>query len=84
MRLDDRDATRAGGDSGPAIAPGRPDESLLIRAIERKDEGEVEPMPPKGKLPDSAIADLRRWIERGSFDPRETPGASRDSSAADR
>ena len=78
LRLDDRAATRAGGDSGPAVVPGQPGESLLIRAIERG-EG-VEPMPPKGKLPDPVIADLRRWIERGAIDPREAgtgPSADR-------
>ncbi len=69
LRLDDRDAARAGGDSGPAVVPGRPDESLLIRAIER--EADVEPMPPKGRLPEAVIADLRRWIDRGAVDPRD-------------
>jgi hypothetical protein len=78
LRLDDRDATLAGGDSGPAVVPGRPGESLLIRAIERG--GEVEPMPPTGKLPDATIADLRRWIERGAVDPR----VARDPSPAAR
>ena len=82
LRLDDRESIRAGGDSGPAVVPGRPDESLLIQAIERK--GEVEPMPPKGKLPDEAIADLRRWIERGAVDPRDTSETSRSRADADR
>jgi mono/diheme cytochrome c family protein len=71
LRLDDREAARAGGDSGPAVAPGLPDESLLIQAIEQRDGADVGPMPPKGKLPDAAIADLRRWIEQGAFDPRD-------------
>ncbi|WZP00202.1 PSD1 and planctomycete cytochrome C domain-containing protein [Isosphaeraceae bacterium EP7] len=69
LRLDDRQATLAGGHSGPALDPGKPDESLIIQAIEQG--GAVESMPPKGKLPDTAIADLRRWVERGAFDPRE-------------
>ncbi|KAJ3046991.1 hypothetical protein HK102_013031, partial [Quaeritorhiza haematococci] len=69
--LDDREAARAGGDSGPAVAPGLPDESLLLLAVEQGADAEVEPMPPKGKLPDAAIADLRRWIEQGAFDPRD-------------
>ncbi len=81
LRLDDRDATRAGGDSGPTVVPGRPDESLLVRAIERRDG--VEPMPPKGKLPGPMIADLRRWIERGAVDPG-APGASGTGSSAGR
>ncbi|AMV37309.1 PSD1 and planctomycete cytochrome C domain-containing protein [Planctomyces sp. SH-PL62] len=84
LRLDDREATRAGGDSGPAVTPGRPDESLLIQAVEHADDGEVAPMPPKGKLPDEAIADLRRWIEQGAVDPRDASEASREESSADR
>ncbi|WP_165252009.1 PSD1 and planctomycete cytochrome C domain-containing protein [Paludisphaera soli] len=77
LRLDDREAARAGGDSGPAVAPGLPDESLLILAVEQGADAEVEPMPPKGKLPEAAIADLRRWIEQGAFDPRDAsePGS---------
>jgi hypothetical protein len=71
LKLDSRAGLREGGDSGPAIVPGKPDESLLLRAIEHGDD--VEPMPPKKeKLPPSVIADLRRWIERGATDPRET------------
>jgi hypothetical protein len=69
LLLDSRDAARQGGDSGPAVVPGKPDESLLINALEHKDFE----MPPKGKLPDSVIADFRKWVESGAFDPRE-PG----------
>ena len=82
LRLDDRAATRAGGESGPAVVPGRPGESPLILAVERG-EG-VEPMPPKGKLPDRVIADFRRWIEAGAMDPRDGPGAPGAGSPADR
>ena len=67
LRLDTKDGIRKGGESGPAIVPGKPDESLLIKAI-RHEEG-VE-MPPKKKLPDYAIADLVKWVEMGAPDPR--------------
>src|SRR5277367_4671524 len=33
LRLDTRDGARKGGDSGPAIAPGDPDSSVLVKAI---------------------------------------------------
>ena len=82
LRLDDREAARAGGGSGPAVVPGRPGESLMIQAIERG--GDVEPMPPKGKLPDATIADLRRWIERGAVDPRDHAAAARNGADAGR
>src|SRR5262245_51338545 len=33
LRLDSREAILAGGDQGPAIVPGKPDESLIVRAV---------------------------------------------------
>src|SRR4029079_11131183 len=38
LRVDSRDAVIKGGDTGPAISPGQPDESLLIRAVRHTDE----------------------------------------------
>ncbi len=67
LRLDFRDKVLRGGDSGPAIVVGKPDESLLIQAV-RYDELE---MPPKQKLPDQIIADLVKWVEMGAPDPRD-------------
>ena len=66
LRLDTQGGTRAGGDTGPAVVPGKVDDSLLIKAL-RQDQFE---MPPKGKLPDSVIADFVKWIEMGAPDPR--------------
>ncbi|MFT5470397.1 MAG: hypothetical protein ACI8UO_005525 [Verrucomicrobiales bacterium] len=66
LLLDFRDATRKGGDSGAAVVPENIEESLLISAL-RHDEFE---MPPKGKLPDSVIADFVKWVEMGAPDPR--------------
>ena len=66
LRLDLRETSRRGGDSGPAIVPGKPDKSLLIDVIRYQS---LE-MPPKGKLPDRVIADLVKWVEIGAPDPR--------------
>src|SRR5436190_15838221 len=33
LGLDTRDGLRKGGDSGPALVPGTPEKSLLIRAV---------------------------------------------------
>jgi Protein of unknown function (DUF1553)/Protein of unknown function (DUF1549)/Planctomycete cytochrome C len=74
LRLDSRDGARKGGHSGPAVVPGKPDESPLLDAIARV--GDVEPMPPESKLPASVVADFRRWIELGAPDPREAPTAA--------
>ncbi len=66
LRLDAKEPMLTGGDSGPAIAPGNVDESLLIEALRYN----TMQMPPKGKLPDQVIDDFARWIESGAFDPR--------------
>ncbi|MBI5761080.1 MAG: PSD1 domain-containing protein [Planctomycetales bacterium] len=69
LRLDSRAAVRTGGDSGPAVVPGKPDESLLIDAL--RHDALVMPPPPGKKLPDAVIADFVRWIEMNAPDPRE-------------
>ena len=68
LALDSREASRKGGDSGPAVVPGKPDESLLIEAVRFTDE--ALKMPPEGKLPAETIADLERWVAMGAPDPR--------------
>jgi cytochrome c553 len=72
LLLDSRDALRKGGDSGPALVPGKPAESLLMLAV-RQMSRDVKKMPPKSKLPDAAIADLEAWITMGAPDPRDKP-----------
>ena len=71
LLLDTRAGLLKGGDSGPAVVPGKPVESLLLKAL-RHDE---LAMPPKEKLPDAVIADFDRWIRLGAPDPR-TGGAT--------
>ena len=51
LLLDTRDGLRKGGDSGPAVVPGKPAESLLVKAL--RYDGDTQ-MPPKGKLPGRA------------------------------
>lgn len=69
LLLETRDSVLSGGDSGPVIAPGKPDDSLLIKAI-RYDDDDLQ-MPPRGdKLSDHEIADLTEWVRRGAPDPR--------------
>jgi mono/diheme cytochrome c family protein len=51
----------AGGDSGPVIIPGKPDESLLVDMLVD------DRMPPKGSKPDATqIALIRRWVMAGA------------------
>ena len=67
LRLDSREAALKGGDSGPALVPGKPRESLLLRSV-RHAEKELE-MPPKEKLTEREIAALERWIAEGASWP---------------
>jgi hypothetical protein len=57
-----------GGDSGPAIVAGRPEESLLV---ERLKNGE---MPPGGKkVPEEQVVLIERWIASGAVVKRTEP-----------
>jgi hypothetical protein len=62
LSLTSRTNLLEGGETGPAAVPGKPAESLLVKAIRYKDELK---MPPKGKLKDREIAILTRWVEMG-------------------
>lgn len=73
LLLDSRQATQAGGDSGPSVIPGKLEESPLIDAI-RYSEDSYQ-MPPAGKLPDDVIADFEKWVSMGAPDPRDVPSA---------
>ena len=67
LALVDAAGLRAGGDSGPAVVPGSPDESLLIDVI--RYDGPIK-MPPDGRLPAAVVADFERWVARGAVDSR--------------
>ena len=71
LRLDSRAALLKGGESGPALVPGKPDESLLIRAVRYADK-EFQ-TPPKYQLRAAQIADLTAWVKMGAPDPRTAP-----------
>lgn len=71
LALDTQAGWGRGGDSGTVIKPGKPEDSLLIKAVKYLDDGPQ--MPPKdkgGKLTEAQIADLVEWVRRGAFDPR--------------
>jgi len=70
LRVDSRAGVTRGGQSGAAVVPGRPEDSLLLKAM-RHDGLE---MPPGKRLPEPIIADFENWIRRGAFDPRENAG----------
>jgi len=68
LRLDSRAAVLKGGRTGPAVVPGRPEESVLVEAV---NYGDLVQMPPKTKLPPKEIAALTKWVERGAAWPAE-------------
>ncbi|HVS34495.1 MAG TPA: PSD1 and planctomycete cytochrome C domain-containing protein [Gemmataceae bacterium] len=75
LKLDTRDAIRKGGDHGPAVVPGDPEKSWLLKAIKHAED--VKPMPPKkDQLSDAVIADFEKWIAIGAPDPRDAPGST--------
>ena len=69
LRVDSKAALAAGGDSGPAIVPGKPNESVLLLAINHS--GEAAEMPPDSRLSDKIAADFEKWIRDGAIDPRK-------------
>jgi hypothetical protein len=68
LRLDSRAGVLKGGDDGPVLVPGKPEASILLKAIRYGQD--FSQMPPKGKLPAEVIADFERWIAAGAPDPR--------------
>jgi len=71
LAVDSRDGLMKGGARGPAVTPGDPDRSLLIRAIRYVDP--ALKMPPAGRMADSEIADLSSWIRAGAPWPERSP-----------
>ena len=62
LRLDSLGTMLAGGESGPAITPGKPEESLLIEAI---NYASLE-MPPDARLKPEQVKLLTEWVQRGA------------------
>lgn len=67
--MDSREALLKGGDAGPALIPGKPNESLLLHAVLHK-KPDLE-MPPKEKLSTNEISVLEQWIADGAPWPKK-------------
>ena len=72
FRVDSREALLTGGDSGPAIVPGSPESSLLIKAIQRHPD--VSAMPPEKEktLRPEQVSAFENWIRAGAYWPTTT------------
>lgn len=64
LRLDSRETALRGGESGVSIIAGKPDDSLLIKAVRRT--GDVSPMPPEETLEPHEVEALTHWVEIGT------------------
>jgi mono/diheme cytochrome c family protein len=62
LRLTSRETILQGGDSGPAVNLDKPEQSLLLRAVNYQEPN----MPPKGRLQQSQIDILTRWVKMGA------------------
>lgn len=82
LLLDSPAEMLSGGESGPAVIPGKPDDSLIVQAL-RYDGLE---MPPKHRLPESVVNDFATWVKMGAPDPRDNtskPGTAKKPLVAD-
>ena len=80
LRLDSRESILKGGGRGPAVVEGKPNQSLLIRALLQTDDSLK--MPPGKKLSEAEIATLAQWIAMGApwaanQSPTATPAAQK-------
>lgn len=80
LLLDRRSGWLKGGDSGKAVLPGEPDESLLIKAVRRS--GDIQ-MPPETPLSSEQVGLLVDWVRRGAPGPRREPGDTEFSRLGD-
>ena len=73
LRVDSREALLKGGSRGPAIVPGKPEESLLVKAIHYDDRRLS--MPPPGQISPDEIKAIEQWIRDGAPWPASAPAA---------
>jgi uncharacterized membrane protein len=65
LRTDSREALLKGGESGPAIVPNDPENSLLLQRV--KGLGDDPRMPPKGPpLTAAQIQKIEQWVQAGA------------------
>ncbi|MCE9568076.1 MAG: PSD1 and planctomycete cytochrome C domain-containing protein [Planctomycetes bacterium] len=75
LELDSTAAILKGGDAGPSVVAGKPEASLLIKAINHGDD--QLKMPPKAKMSDTAIADMTTWVKMGAPLPKDMGTATK-------
>ena len=74
LRLDHREGLLKGGDTGPAIASQKLEDSLLLKSLRHPDKDLL--MPPDGQLPAEVIANFEKWVKAGAPFPDATASAA--------
>jgi hypothetical protein len=83
LRLDSVSAAHRGGNSGPALVPGKSGESRLVIAVTGGNDDDIAAMPPKGpRLSAREIALLRAWIDGGAAIPASETASGAASRAS--
>jgi len=75
FRMSGRAGFLKGGARGPALVPGAPEESRLIKAV-RYDQ--MLRMPPRGKLPEDVVRDLEHWVSLGAPWPADPDAVAQE------
>ena len=76
LRVDSRQALLKGGGSGPALVPGDPDASLLVKVLRPSKDKDTPHMPPGKEMPADVIADFMSWVKQGAPWPASVPAKS--------
>jgi hypothetical protein len=67
LNMDSREDLLKGGETGPAFEAGNVKASLMIKAVMWEDDLQ---MPPKKRLSEEQVTDLKKWVAMGAPDPR--------------
>ncbi|MEQ9070286.1 MAG: DUF1549 domain-containing protein, partial [Gimesia chilikensis] len=79
LRVETRELMLNGGDSGAALVPGKPDDSLLLYRIMAEGDEQMPPPEEGARLSTKQIELIKTWIEQGAESPAETiPGRPED------
>ena len=81
LRLDTAAFLRKGGDGGPAIVPGKSEESLIVEAISGREGWRMPPEGDGSPFSDQEIATVRAWIDQGARRSRRRASPGRPAEA---
>ena len=75
LRVDSREGLLRGGESGPALVPGDPEKSALLKVLQH---AEGFPRMPRGRarLPAADIEAIAQWIREGAVWPASATDAA--------